>query len=361
MSLMLLSNPGMHLALLGNPKRKSPKFGYASRKVYAQALRRAKARVGHRFTTLHGGSYSVRGFSDHHGKVKRVRTAGVPWSGRRGRFTFFGSVKRKGRKAVKTAWTNPLRLLRNPMNALAAPIAGIKSTPATLMSLKKPNVKTIAAIGGGLIGAWIAGGIAAGQLNKFGGKLPQVVVKAVASPIGAKVTGAALTLAGGAVLAMIFKKQAKEIMAGATVAAVLNATVPEKVVGVLQKIPGLNAVQAVSIAPYIAPGTVPAADAANGATNGLRGLGAYVTAPGYQGSAGLGAYKTVPGYQGVGRDVLAGYKVVGAQRVSSLEDPVRDRLALAGVGSYLDEASNDLDANYLDPVGGTCNAEAVEA
>lgn len=350
MPLVLMSNPGLPLAILGNPRRRRgvriPRG--LKRKIFAQALRRAKRRVGR--TRRHGrGSYRVTRFVGVLRKRTKRHLHGIPWSGRRGYLGFFAKHRRPGKRRYgrSTFITNPARkhtmarrrrshrrARRNP-GAIAGYLAAAKRTPSTVMGLfKGPNkVKHIAFAAGGAVATYLAGGILASKVVvPVLGRIP-VINKIAANPMGQRVLGGLIPFTLGYVASKFVKGQVgQSLLVGGTIAGLAEIAMPGLVGRLVAKIPGVPALA--SAAPAVA------APAIVGPTNGLNGLDGYVRAPSYAGVGGLDGYVRAPSYAGVGdEDDLAGYVRAPSYAGVGEEGEIGDSDAvMAGVDGYLEQA-----------------------
>ncbi len=349
MPLMLLSNPGLHLALLGNPRRRSKKrHGFKSRKRYTQAKWRAKKRVGRRFRIKGGGSYRVTGASvrKHRGKRKSHRQ-GISWSGRLGGVSYRGAIRRRGvRKYRKTAWTNPRRRRnsnrKNPMKVVSGYVSALKKAPKEVLGLFKgpKKVKHVLFAAGGAVGTYMLGGVfTARALTPLLSKIPGAA-SALSTPIMSRVVGGLVPFTMGYAASKFIKGEiGKALLVGGAAASIVELIKPGMIGQLMHTTPVVSTV----VAP-IAAAAGPAAT--TGPVNGMLGLGAYVDSPAYQG---VGAYVDSPAYQGVGAYVDSpAYQGVGEN-----DDAGDDEMAgigaaddLAGVDGYLEQGSEYLNS-YL--------------
>ena len=333
MPLMLMSNPGLHLALLGNPRRKA-KHGFSSRKRFTQALWKAKRRVGKTFKIKGGGSYRIGalvGVRGRRGSPKSHAT-GISWTGRKGGFAYRGTVKRRGHRRTRlTTFTNPLR---NPMKLVSDYVGALKSAPQTVIStVKGPNkLKNIAYMGAGALGSYFLAGTVVGLMKKI-----PVAGKIADNPIGSRIFGAAANFTIGYVASKFVKGDAgKAILAGSIVAAVIEAAMP----GGMDKL--------VAKLPFVGKKVTDTKAVVAQAVNGLLGIDGYVDAPSYQGvgflpGMSVDGYVDAPSYQGVGEDALA----ADARDMLAGDNDMAGDNDLAGF-PYLED-SNKFQASYLAP------------
>jgi hypothetical protein len=338
MPLMLLSNPGLHLALLGNPRRRSKKrFGFGSRKRFTQARWRAKRRVGRRFRIKGGGSYRVRSANvrKHRARGKRHLT-GISWSGRLGGVSYRGAIRRRGaRKYRSAAWTNPRRRRRshrkNPMRAFSGYVSALKKSPKEVLGVFKgpKKIKHIAFAAGGALGTYMAGGVfTARVLTPALARFP-AVAGVMANPIASRVIGGLIPFTLGFVASKFIKGEiGKALLVGGGLASIVEIAKPGMIGQLMHTTPVVSAVAA----PVAAAA---GAGASAGPVHGMLGLGAYVDSPAYQG---VGAYVDSPAYQGVGdaEDDAGDDEMAG---IGAADD-------LAGVDGYLEQGSDYLNS-YL--------------
>lgn len=388
MSLMLLSNPGLHLALLGNPKRrggrgrsKKSAHGFGSRKLFAQARRRAIARVGRTYKTRGGGRYKVfsSGSTGYHrvGRPK-IHAAGVPWSGRKGGIRFTGAVKRAGTSRYHlTRWTNPRRsprkhhMRRNPLGDI---VTNAKAIPTAVKdTFTGPNkVKSIAFAAGAGLASFSLGGMVL-QFLKTNTMVPAAVrtgLTGEANSMKVRVISAVTPLALGLIASAFIKNKniKTAIIAGSAIAAAVEMAKPGMVGDAIAMITGgakkaaegagvpsvANAITKVEqvaqshgmLGAYVdAPGYSGAAGLAGYVdAPGYAGAGAYIDAPGYSGAGDLAAYVDAPGYAGAGdlaSDALASDDLAGP------EDSLADDTVLAGLGTYLNDSVAAQSSSYL--------------
>jgi hypothetical protein len=361
MPLMLLSNPGLHLAVLGNPSAKAA-HGFGSRKMFRQAERRAHRRVGKTFMLKGQASgYSVGSIKLNKSGVPK-KVVGVPWSGRRGVFRYSGVIKKKGGASKRATWTNPLRVLRNPMSAISNYVGAVKSAvPTTLATLKKPSAKGIGFAAAGLVGTYALGGIIAAKVIVPGLNKVPALASFAGSNIGKRVIGASIPLLIGAGASLVVKgDNGKAILAGSVIAAVMEAAMPGTLVKLLSKLPVIGSKFAT--ASYL-PTSMATGAAAQGPVNGLAGLGAIVTVKsisttspgvmdGYE-QVRADSFATPGKLNGLGEDSLAAY-------VAASESALNSDTVLAGVDGYLEEAEEGNMVSYLNTYGRNRKAERAE-
>jgi hypothetical protein len=344
MPLMLLSNPGLHLALLGNPRRRKKKgrgrFGFPSRKRFTQARWRARSRVGKRFRIKGGGRYRVMGVSRKmkRGSRRKIHRAGISWSGRKGGIRYYGAVKRRGaRKYRRAVWTNPRKRKskrKNPMKVVSSYIRALKGAPRDIASTFKgpKKVKHILFAAGGAVGTYMLGGVFTSQalvpaLNKLGAG------NFLSNPTASRIVGGLVPFSLGYAMSKFIKGDIGRALAvGGAVASLVEIVSPGLVGSLINRAPVVQQVAAAA----------PAAASA-GPVNGMAGLSGYVDSPAYQG---VGGYVDSPAYQGVGDDSdLAGYVDSPAYQGVGEEDAGDDD-TMAGVEGYIEDGSKYMES-YL--------------
>ncbi len=344
MTVMLMSNPGLHLALLGNPGRSSKtRFGYPSRKRYTQAVWRAKKRTGRRYKIKGGGRYVVKARSavKHRGKRHHVR--GIAWSGRLGGVGYRGLLKRSGSRSYhKVSWTNPRRRKhhrKNPMKYVSAYVGALKRAPTEIMSTFKgpKKIKHLAFAAGGALATYAAGGMVTASLlvpalNKIGaGSL-------LGNPIAKRLVGGLVPFTLGYVGSRFLRNAdlKKAVMVGGAVASLVEIVSPGMIGSLIQRL--------TMAAPASVAAAVPAA-AATGPVQGMSGLGGYVDSPAYQGTGAIEGYVDSPAYQGTGG--VEGYVDSPAYQGTGADDDLASGDdVMAGVDGYLTEGSKYMDS-YL--------------
>ncbi len=352
MTVMLMSNPGLHLALLGNPFRKTSKtrFGYPSRKRYTQAVWRAKKRTGHRFKVKGGGRYVIKSRSGVKHRGKRHHVKGIAWSGRLGGVSYRGLLKRSGSRSYhKVAWTNPRRRTSKgsimKIKALSGYVGALKRAPREILSTFKgpKKIKHIAYAAGGALGTYALGGMVTASvlvplLNKVGAGA------VLGNPIAKRVVGGLVPFTLGFVASKFVRNAdiKKALMVGGAAASLVEILAPGMIGGLINRV--------TSSTPMLAPvaAALPAAAKA-GSVNGMDGLDGYVDSPAYQGT---GGYVDSPAYQGTGAaDQMDGYVDSPAYQGTGDDDDlagggVGDDEAMAGVDGYLTDGQKYMDS-YL--------------
>jgi hypothetical protein len=265
---MTMTNPGLALAVLGNPPHawstRRPRYDFSGKtlskpRTYQLAERWAKR--------LKAGKY--RGYSVLVNKrlAAPIARSGWKWSGRVGS----ASIVRGSRTVATNPRNSIMRLFRrNPFTAVAKIGSDI---PASLMSLTKGSVKDIGMKVGiaaaSTVGTTIAGNMAYGFVKPYipagimGGTSERVIKAAFPILIGATAYK----------FAPLKDDQKKAVLAGSVVAAAMGFLKPDLLSSLVSKIP--------AIGPQIAAKLT---------------LNGYVSAPSYQGVAG---YVSAPSYQGV--------------------------------------------------------------
>jgi len=347
--MLTLSNP-LHLAVVGNP----PKGAHMARRRHSK---RAHSKRAHKISkrsvktlrskwrklTRPGGAKShlkvhVKRYAGHRKAIKGMRG-----SGRKGTVSIFSKF------TGKFLGTNPSR--RNPAilatgkELLVTPIMSLpKSVPALFKG--KIVVNAAFAVGGALTG--LVGGT---MLQKFTlpylGMIPVVGPKisaAMGKATVQRVVGAAFALLSAGVVGKFGIKDAAKrnaFITGAAAAALVEAIFPGKASSLMYKIPVVGG--------FLAPVASPVQGMAGlFGTDDLAGIGfgAYVEAPGYQGT---GAYVEAPAYQGTGAYVEApGYQGTGAYVEAPAYQGTGDLSgyndAVAGMGYAGEALASDLGA-----------------
>ncbi len=339
--LVTLSNP-LNLAVVGNPPRKGSRMARTKhrRRAHpstrkgrhrASSLRsswRKKTRKGGRYSHLAAVVRTKKNGSVRHGRRKHVKGHG--WTGRKGTVALFS------RRTGKLWGTNPRHRSRgrrfNPgavmIDAKKMIVAPVVALPRSVPALFKGHmVKHLAyAAGGGVTG--LVGG---SMVNRYAmpllAKLPYVST-AMANGIVQRVVGGSVALlVGGAVGRVAVKSQEgrNAWITGVAAAAVIEAIFPGRLAGLLARAP-LPAAVTNAVAPAASPvqglagmfGTDDLAMGAYVSAPAYQGVGAYVEAPAYQG---VGAYVEAPAYQGVGNvnDGVAGMGYAGEQLAGNLD------------------------------------------
>ncbi len=258
-----------------------------------------------------------------HGRRKHVK--GHSWTGRK------GTVALYHRKTGKLWATNPSRRRFNPgavmidaKKMIVAPVVALpKSIPALL---KGKVVKHIAYAGaGGVVG--LVGG---SMVNRFAmpllAKLPMVSSAMANGYVQRAVGGSVALIVGGVVGRMAVKDTdgRNAWITGVAAAALIEAIFPGRLAGLIARAP-LPAAVTNAVAPQASPvqglagmfGTDDLAMGAYVSAPAYQGVGAYVEAPAYQG---VGAYVEAPAYQGVGDlSGQAGLGYAGEQLAGNLD------------------------------------------
>jgi hypothetical protein len=336
MPLVLMSNPGLHLALLGNPRRRKVKAprGFKSRKAALSAVARARRRVGRRFKIKGGGTYRVDKLVSYRARTgrPRIHAKGIAWSGRKGGAKYRAVIKRRGQRKVSTTLTNPLG---SPMSIIRGYVSALKGAPGTVTSTigRKDRLKALGFLAIGAAGAYVASGAVVGLSKRIPG-----VGTVANNAIGARVLGLLGNFTVGYLASKFIKgPNGQAILAGSIVSGLVEAVAPGQMDRVIGMIPGIG--------PTLRGAKL----------SGLYGFDGYVSAPSYQG---VGGYVSAPSYQGVGGYVSApSYQGVGDAE-DALAADAADELAgnddgsdeldgpddLAGMGNYLAESGH-----YMQP------------
>lgn len=363
MTAVVMSNPGLHLAVLGNPgsrrkKRKGKKMATAKQKAAARRnIKKAQRANRKKYKTrtrrkARGVKVIFRRKGKHRRKTnrkfgarRRIKT------GRR------GTVSYRSRSTGRLLATNPRKRRksrrRNP-NGIAKGLRGwsrgLTTAPAGIMKTftGKNVMKNTAWLAGGTVAAYIAGGFTAKFASPILAMIPGVPA-AMQRPMVQRIVGASMNYTAGYVISMFIKdKELKTaIQLGGALAAGLEFIAPGMMGQWVSRIPLVGQ-------------TAATAEAAAGPVNGLgmyyggpalagfmgeyvdasayQGAGEYVDASAYQGAGELNEYVDASAYQGAGDDdALAEY--VDASAYQGAGD--NDMLA----GSYLDEA--DMFQSYI--------------
>jgi hypothetical protein len=271
MAAILMSNP-LHLAVLGNPRRRLSK-------EFPMAKRRRSRR-----------SY----------KRNPVMLAGNP--------------RRRSRRRVAR---------RNPTLAATGRtyVRGLTGTPGNVMKIfqGKKKIQNTMVVAGGTIGTYLLGGIIGGRLGEMLARIPGIGTNV----IGQRILPALVPYTIGFVGSRFVKQKDLKtaLMVGGGLASVIELLMPGQVGRFIEMIPGVRNLAMTQ--PVVAAADAgPVAQAQEGigrmmlagyvtapSYSGSAGLAEYVTAPSYQGSAGLAEYVTAPSYQGsagLGQEMLAG-------------------------------------------------------
>jgi len=294
MAAVLMTNPGLHLAVLGNPKIKRNKRKKASAKKRRQKVRRkskATSRSNPMAKTRRNMGYKHRKangqFKKGYGKKTRKNMG-------------YGKKTRKnmgyGKKTRKNMKRRSYR--RNPTIAARGRnyVTGLTGAPGRAMKLfrGKNAVKNALYTAGGAAGAYWIGGVVSSYLRPVLGRIP-----GMDAPIAQRAIGALMPYTG-AFLATSFIKNGQiktSLRLGGAIASIVEFIKPGMVADLIRRVPGGEMIAS--------------------PVEGLWGIGSYVEAPGYSGTAGYvdapsyagtGEYVDAPSYAGTGEDVmLAGY------------------------------------------------------
>jgi hypothetical protein len=253
MTMLLMSNPGLHLALLGNPRKKK--------------------------------------------KVRRGKSSR--------RHTRSRSPKRRGR----ARGTHPAR--KNPMKAVSAYVGALKRAPREILSTFKgpKKIKHALFAAGGAVGTYALGGIVTAKL--LVPALNAVGAGTVMShPIAKRVIGGLVPFTVGYVASRFVRSPdiKKAIQVGGAVASLMEIAMPGMIGGLIARATPM---------PVLAMAPAAATAAVKGPVSGMNGLGGYVDSPAYQGTGGyvdspayqgtgdndeVDGYVDSPAYQGTGAD-----------------------------------------------------------
>ena len=297
MAVTLMSNPGLHLALLGNPRRKLPKHGFKTRKAFTQAVARAAKRVGRRFKIKGGKTYTIKS-----ARVKsrtsrsKSHLAGISWSGRKGGTFYRGRVGRK-----------PIHRFTNPgasMSLIKGYVSAVKAAPKQILGLFKgpSKIKHAAYAAGGAAGSYVLSGVVSSKLLQPAlAMLPPSIGRFVApGTMGSRIVGGLMPFTVGYAASKFIKGDiGKALLVGGAVASLVELAMPGQIGLLLNR-------GAIAAAP-VAPAAVVALKGLGALDGPVAGLDGYVDAPSYQG-VGVDGYVDAPSYQGVGDDgdTLAG-------------------------------------------------------
>ena len=291
MPLMLMSNPGLHLAVLGNPGKK--------KKTWSRKTSRGSA----------GNAASRLAWWRHHHNPRSKPT----------------------RRKHSTR--------SNPVGALNSYISAVKRAPSEVIGVFKGRnkVKHIAFAAGGAVGTFALGGII--TANVVAPLLARVGGGAIlASPIGKRLIGGLTPFTIGYVASKFVKGDiGKALLVGGAAASLIELVSPGMIAGLVYR------------TPVVGPTIIAAAPAAavKGPVNGLDG---YVAAQAYQGTGDdLDGYVAAQAYQGTGDDLaddLDGYVDAQAyQGTGEMEDDLASD-EMAGVDGYLTDANKYMET-YL--------------
>lgn len=334
--LVTMSNPGLHLAVIGNPgrrKRRSTKgksmarrrMSTAQKKALAKGFRArglpipaklrtnpgtkrgaAKSRrklrrkqLSKRRRTAKAYRKRARGYHvvvrRKAGRRKTNRRFGRAYGIRTGRKGTISFRRRKGGRSRLVA-TNPRRRSRrsrrrtrtNPPLTAASWAKGITSMPTNLMSIFKGKdmLPNVGMAGLGVVTGIVGGGMARGfVMGAVGSVAPGIASNRLVQGL----IGGLVTYTGGYAAGHLLIKNDRRRVAfvtGSAVAALAQALFPGAITGMLTSIP------------FVGPSLA--------RLPGMNGMGAYVSAPGYQAvgryAEPLAAYVEAPGYQAVGYD-----------------------------------------------------------
>lgn len=336
--LVTMSNPGLHLAVIGNPgnpgrrkKRRSTKGKSMARRRMSKAQKKALAK-GFRArglpvpAKLRTNPGTKRGAAKSRRKLRRKqlrrrRSAAAAYrkrargyhvvvrrkagrrkanrrfsraygirTGRKGTISF---RRRKGGRSRLVA-TNPRRrrsrrrTRTNPPLTAKSWARGITALPTNLMGIfrGKDMLPNVGMAGLGVVTGIVGGGMARGfVMGAVGSVAPGIASNRLVQGL----IGGLVTYTGGYAAGRLLIKNDRRRVAfvtGSAVAALAQALFPGAITGMLTSIP--------FVGPQLA--RLP----------GMNGLGAYVAAPGYQGvgryAEPLAGYVEAPGYQAVGYD-----------------------------------------------------------
>ena len=241
MPVMLLSNPGLPLAIYGNPRTK-------------------KVRRARRSTSSKGSTMARR---------------------------------RKHSRRRK----NPL--VKDYISAARS------APGSVLALFKGSNKgKNLAFAAGGAVGTYVLGGLLTSfVITPALNKVP-AVASVVANPIAKRVMGGLIPFTAGFVASRFVKGDlGKALLVGGTIAGLTEIAMPGMVGQLIGRIPGVGQtiVGIAAKAPSAAGQPKAVAAAVQGPVKGLSGLGEYVDAASYQGT---GEYVDAASYQGTGDDTL---------------------------------------------------------
>lgn len=336
--LVTMSNPGLHLAVIGNPgrkKRRSRKgksmarrrrMTSAQKKALAKGFRARGLPVPAKLRTNPGTkagarksrrklrrkqlskrrsaakAYRKRARGYHvvvrrkTGRRKTNRRFGRSYGIKTGRKGTISFRRRKGGRSRLVA-TNPRRrrsrrsrrrTRTNPPLTAASWMKGITSMPQNVMGIFKGKdmVPNLGMAGLGAVSGIVVGGMTRGFVL---GAVGKVAPNIASNRLVQGVLGGLITYSGGYVAGrMLIKNDRRRIafVTGSATAALVQLLFPGAITGMLTRIPVVGPMMA----------NLP----------GMSGLGAYVAAPGYQGVGRypqpLAGYVEAPGYQAVGYD-----------------------------------------------------------
>ncbi len=324
MAAVTLSNP-LHLAVLGNPKRK---------KTRGSSKRRRRSRVRHK------------------SKTKDKTKKGNPMARRRrSRKSRKSSSRRKNpshykrkspskstrRRSRRRSTGRRKSYRRNPTIAKTSKqfVGGLTGTPAKVMNLfkGKNKVRNIAYTAGGGIATYMIGGIVAKAITPITARIPGMT-----NPMVQRITGALFPYAIGFFGSRLVKDQniKTALQVGGGLASIIELLMPGQVGRIIGRIPGIRNLQAGAAGAGVAK---VAAEAEQGpvATQqegiGQMMLAGYVDAPAYAGTAGYVDAPAYAGTAGLGQEMLAEY--VDAPAYAGTAGLGQEMLA----GNYLEESN----------------------
>jgi hypothetical protein len=288
--ILTCSNPGMELAVLGNPGRKVIKYDWTG---VPKSKRKALYQLAERWSKRKSvdGPYSGVKVGIRRRSTKPRKVVGHPRTGR------VGSVDFISKHTSRVVGTNPMRRFKhyvaklNPMPAAAGVLNDVKALPGDVKGIfAKPITGVPFALGGAAV-ALTGGAIVTNRvLSPLIARMPASIQGFLTGAIGRRVLTAALAYGLGkaaAKYAPVSPDKKRAIEAGAVAAALIEAIRPGLAGQTLSKIPYIgqpvfgaaSSVQGLGI--YMPP--APAYDANGDSTRALT-MSGYESMPAYTGS-----------------------------------------------------------------------------
>lgn len=312
--ILTLSNPGLELAVLGNPG-KQIKYDWDGvapgqrKRIYQLAERWAKRKASGKFRSHAIGVRKALG--------PRKSLSGKPWSGLR------GSVDLISKKTHKVVGTNPMRSFKryaaklNPLPAVGKVVTDVKALPTQAMGLVKNPVNAVVALGGSAV-ALSGGAIVMNRVvNPLIARLPAAIAGPMTSPMGKRVISASVAAGLGytaAKFAPLSEDKKKALKAGALIAALVELIKPGAAGQLLARIPVVG-------------------QTVFGPAASMQGLGIYVQSPSYDPN-GIDTVVTTP--TGLPNKGIFGYvnsKGYTGIRPSEM-DSIHGLPGMSGLGKY---------------------------
>jgi hypothetical protein len=307
MPAVVMSNPGLHLAVLGNPGR---------RKKASAKQRRARVRRRHKKS------------SEKENPMARRRRRGRRSLPRRADGRFKRGSNPRRRTARRTARRRYSR--RNPVGQFVKIYTDLpKNIGATFRG--NGALMNIALAGGAMLGTYALSGTVTG-------KVIAPIFKAVGMDSAGKTTARVLEIITPSLIALgatfipgLSEKRKTAIITGGGVASIMAAIAPNQIREWITKL-GID-----KVAPDATEGGGAGFLAGMYGREMLAGMGAYVDTASYSGTQGMLGYEQAAAYAGTGQEMLAGGMgaYVSDASYSGTQGMGQEMLA----GSFLEEAS----------------------